>query len=320
MRYLVTGGAGFIGTNLTEALLNLGEEVTVLDDLSTGKRSNIGPFLGNPGFAFIEGSVTDPETCAKACEGIDYVLHQAAFVSVPGSVENPTRTNEINVTGTVNIFNAARNTGVKRVVWASSTAVYGDSDILPNVETMPLCPLTPYAASKAAGEIYAQTFSKAYGMSIIGLRYYNVFGKYQDLFSPYAAVIPIFVSGILKGEPVTIFGDGEQTRDFVFVDNVVHANIKAATQPKPETSGNSFNIGCGKHISINELYTIIAEILHSNSKPVYAPLRQGDVKNSVADISAAWEAFGYEPTIDLLEGLTKYIEWYKENPGKVRKN
>ncbi len=313
MRYLVTGGAGFIGSNLTETLINLGEEVVVLDDLSTGKRSNIEAFMENPGFTFIEGTVTDPEICSEACEGIDYVLHQAAFVSVPGSIEDPEGTNEINVAGTVNVFNAARNAGVKRIVWASSTAVYGNSDILPNVETMPLCPLSPYAASKAAGEIYARTFSKAYGMSIIGLRYYNVFGKYQDPSSPYAAVIPLFVSRLLKGEQVTIFGDGEQTRDFIFIDDVVRSNIKAATRSKTEASGYSFNIGCGKCISINELYTIIAEKLHSNSKPVYALPRPGDIKNSVADISAAKKAFGYEPTIDVKEGLKKYIEWYKEN-------
>lgn len=313
MRYLVTGGAGFIGSNLTEALLNLGEKVVVLDNLSTGKRSNIEPFIDNSRFTFIEGTITDPETCAGACEGVDYVLHQAAFVSVPNSIEDPEGTNETNVTGTVNIFNAARNASIKRIVWASSTAVYGNSDVLPNVETMPLCPLTPYAASKAAGEMYARTFSVVYDISIIGLRYYNVFGKYQDPSSPYSAVIPLFVSGLLKGKQVTILGDGEQTRDFVFVDNVVRANIKAATQSKTEASGYSFNIGCGKRISINELYEIIAKELHSNLKPVYASPRPGDVRDSEADISAARKAFGYEPTIDIIEGLKKYIEWYREN-------
>ncbi len=313
MRYLVTGGAGFIGTNLTEALLNLSEEVIVLDNLSTGKLSNIKPFMDNSRFTFIKGTVTEPETCAVACEGIDYVLHQAAFVSVPGSIVDPKGTNETNVTGTVNIFNAARNAGVKRIVLASSTAVYGNSDILPNVETMPLCPLTPYAASKAAGEMYARTFSSAYNMSIISLRYYNVFGKYQDPFSQYAAVIPLFVSGLLKRKQVTIFGDGEQTRDFVFVDNVVQANIKAATQSKPEANGYSFNIGCGKRISINELYKIIAEEVNSDIKPIYAPQRPGDVRDSEADIKAAMNAFGYEPTIDMIRGLKKFIEWYRKN-------
>ena len=313
MRYLVTGGAGFIGSNLTEALVKLGEEVVVLDNLSTGKLSNIEPFLKNDGITFIEGTITDPETCAEACRGVDYILHQAAFVSVPGSVEDPKTTHETNVTGTVNLFNAARDAGVRRIVWASSTAVYGDSDVLPNVETMPLCPLSPYAASKAAGEMYARAFSEAYGMSIIGLRYYNVFGKRQNPSSAYAAVIPLFVSGLLKGEQVTIFGDGEQTRDFVFIENVVRANIKAATQSGPEASGHSFNIGCGKSISINKLYEIIASELHSDVKPVYAHPRPGDVRDSVADISAAKEAFGYEPEIDVEKGLKKSIEWYRGN-------
>ena len=313
MRYLVTGGAGFIGSNLAEALLSIGEEVVVLDNLSTGKLSNIESFLDNNHFSFIEGSITDSETCAESCEGVDYVLHQAAFVSVPGSVEDPVSTHETNVTGTINIFNSARNAGVKRIVWASSTAVYGDSEVLPNIETMPLCPLSPYAASKAAGEMYARAFSEVYGISIISLRYYNVFGKHQDPSSLYAAVIPIFISGILKGEKVTIFGDGEQTRDFVFIENIVQANIKAATQSKPEASGHSFNIGCGESISINELYDIIAMELQSNVKPVYAPQRPGDVRDSVADIHAAHKAFGYEPVIDVKEGLKKSIGWYKEN-------
>ncbi len=294
-------------------MVNLGEEVVVLDNLSTGKLSNIETFIKNDSITFIEGTITDPETCADACTGIDYILHQAAFVSVSGSVEDPERTNYTNVTGTVNLFNAAMDSGVRRIVWASSTAVYGNSDVLPNVETMPLCPLSPYAASKAAGEMYARAFSEVYGMSIIGLRYYNVFGKRQDPSSAYAAVIPLFVSGLLKREQVTIFGDGEQTRDFVFIENVVQANIKAADQSVPESSGYSFNIGCGERISINKLYEIIAGELNSDLKPVYRPTRPGDVRDSVADISAAKEAFGYEPEIDIEEGLKKSIAWYREN-------
>ncbi len=313
MKYLVTGGAGFIGSNVTEALVNLGEDVVVLDNLSTGKRSNIEPFLMKGNMRFIEGTIIDYETCAEACRGADYVLHQAAFVSVPGSIEDPKITHDTNVTGTVNIFHAAKDAGVRRIVWASSTAVYGNSEILPNVETMPLCPLSPYAASKAAGEMYARAFSEVYGLSIIGLRYYNVFGKRQDPSSAYAAVIPIFVAGLLRGEQVTIFGDGEQTRDFVFVENVVQANIKAATQSKPESSGRSFNIGCGERISIHTLYRIIARELHSNSQPVYRSSRPGDVRDSVADISAAKEAFGYEPGINVEEGLKKSIAWYRDN-------
>ncbi len=313
MRYLVTGGAGFIGSNITEALVNLGEEVVVLDNLSTGKLSNIETFIKKDSITFIEGTITDPKTCADACAGIDYILHQAAFVSVSGSVEDPESTHNTNVTGTVNLFNAARDSGVRRIVWASSTAVYGNSDVLPNVETMPLCPLSPYAASKAAVEMYARAFSEVYGMSIIGLRYYNVFGKRQDPSSAYAAVIPLFVSGLLKGEQVTIFGDGEQTRDFVFIENVIRANLKAAARSVPESSGHSFNVGCGERISINKLYEIIARELNSDLKPVYRPARPGDVRDSVADISAAKEAFGYEPKTDVEEGLKKSIAWYREN-------
>lgn len=311
MKYLVTGGAGFIGSNLTETLLNLGEDVIVLDNLSTGKLSSIEPFMENTRFTFIKGSITDPEMCARVCEGVDYVLHHAAFVSVPGSIKDPKGTHDTNVNGTITIFNAAKNAGVKRIVWASSSAVYGNSDVLPNVETMSLCPLSPYAASKVAVEKYARSFNEDYGMSVIGLRYFNVFGKNQDPSSPYAAVIPLFISGLLKKKQITIFGDGEQTRDFVFVDNVVQANIRAATQSKTEASGCSFNIGSGKRISINTLFTTITEELKSDIHPVYTSPRPGDVKDSLADIHAARRAFGYEPEIDVIEGLKKTIEWHR---------
>jgi len=313
MRYLVTGGAGFIGSNLTEKLLENGEYVVVLDNLSTGKWANIEQFLENERFTFIEGTITDIETCALACEGIDYVLHHAAYISVPGSVEDPVGTTKTNVDGTVNVFTAARDTGVKTVVWASSTAVYGNSDILPNIENMPLCPLSPYAASKAACEMFARAFCEVYGMKIIGLRYFNVFGRRQDPSSAYAAVIPLFISGLLGERKVSIFGDGHQTRDFVFVDDVVHANIKAATQAKPEAFGHAFNIGSGRSISINELYECIARELGTDKKPLYEPPRAGDVRDSSADINAARNMFGYEPSFDVEYGLKKSIEWYKEN-------
>lgn len=313
MRYLVTGGAGFIGSNLVEFILKQGEDVTVLDDFSSGKRENIQPFMNNDHFTFFEGTITDPQTCAIACRNIDYVLHEAALCSVPQSIDDPMKTLEVNTTGTVNIFLAARDAGVKRVVWASSTSVYGNSPVLPNVETMPLSPLSPYAASKAAGEMYARAFSEVYGISIISLRYYNVFGKRQDPFSPYAAVIPIFVSALLKGKQPMIFGDGEQTRDFVYIDNVVQANIKAATQAKPGYSGQVFNIGCGKRISINKLYRIIAEELKCDCEPVYVAPRSGDVRDSVADVRAAHDAFGYVPDIDVREGIKRSLAWYKIN-------
>ncbi len=315
MKYLVTGGAGFIGSNLVEALLQRGEDVTVLDNLSTGKYENIASFKGESGLSFIEGTITDRQTCDRACHGADYVFHEAALCSVPLSVENPAGTNDINIGGTSNVFLAARDAGVKRVVWASSTSVYGNSTVLPNVETMPLCPLSPYAASKASGEMLASAYSSVYGISIISLRYYNVFGKRQDPFSYYAAAIPIFVSKLLKGETPVIYGDGKQTRDFVYIDNVVQANIRAATKAKPEASGRAFNIGCGKKISINELYSIITQELGSDVPPEYVPARAGDVRDSVADIGSAQSAFGYDPEIDVREGLKLSLTWYKENLG-----
>ncbi len=313
MRYLVTGGAGFIGSNIVEALLAEGGEVVVLDNLSTGKRENIAPFLENERFTCIEGTVTDPTVCARACEGADYVFHEAAVVSVPFSIADPVRTHEVNVTGTANVFLAARDAGVKRVVWASSTSVYGNSEQLPNVETMPLRPLSPYASSKAAGEMFASAFSEVYDISIVSLRYYNVFGKRQDPFSAYAAVIPLFVSRLLRGERPVIFGDGGQTRDFVYIDNVVQANLRAAREARPEASGRAFNVGCGTRITINELYRIVAEALGSRLEPEYAPPRQGEVRDSVADISAARATFGYDPRIDVREGLRCSLDWYREN-------
>jgi nucleoside-diphosphate-sugar epimerase len=313
MRYLVTGGAGFIGSNLAGFLLARGDEVVVLDDLSTGKRENIAPFLEDRRFTFIEGTITDPRLCARACEGADYAFHEAAFISVPLSIEEPVRTHEINVTGAANLFLAARDAGIKRVVWASSTSVYGNSEQLPNVETMPLRPLSPYAASKAAGEMFASAFSEVYDISIIGLRYYNVFGKRQDPASAYAAVIPLFITHLLRGKRPVIFGDGLQTRDFVYIDNVVQANIRAALHAGENASGRAFNVGCGEKISINDLYHIIAEELGSDLEPLYAPPRSGEVRNSIADISAAREAFGYDPKIKVREGLRLSLDWYREN-------
>lgn len=312
MNYLVTGGAGFIGSNLVETLLSRDETVVVLDNLATGHMSNIEPFMSNPRFSFIKGSVTNPDDCARACDGVDYVLHQAAYISVPGSVENPVLTTETNVTGTMNVFCAARDAGVKSVVWASSTAVYGNAEVLPNVETMPLNPLSPYAASKAAGEMYARAFSEVYGMNIICLRYFNVFGQRQDPASQYAAAIPLFITRLLSGESVTIFGDGGQTRDFVHIDNVVQANLRAAAESQSEAAGGAFNIGAGTETSINELYDIIAAELGVEKTPRYAAPRTGDVRHSLADISAARKGFGYDPEVDVREGLKRTIAWYLE--------
>jgi len=313
MRYLVTGGAGFIGSNLAEALLREGNEVVVLDDLSTGKRENMASFSDDPNFTFIEGTITDPATCARACEGADYVFHEAALCSVPGSIKEPVKTDAVNITGSMNVFLAARDAGVKRVVWASSTSVYGDSPVLPNVESVPLSPLSPYAASKASGEMLARAFSEVYDISIISLRYFNIFGKRQDPFSVYAAVIPIFVSKLLRGERPIIYGDGEQTRDFVYIDNVVQANIRAATVAGDEYSGRAFNIGCGTRITINELYRVVADELGMDIEPIREEQRPGEVRDSLADISAARKAFGYDPSVDVREGLKRSLAWYREN-------
>ena len=313
MKCLVTGGAGFIGSNIVEALLEQEHDVVVLDDLSTGKRANIKPFFDNPRFRFIEGTITDPAVCMRTCQDVDYVFHEAAQISVVGSIEDPVRTADINIAGTMNVFLAARDAGVKRVVWASSTSVYGDTNILPNVEMMPLRPLSPYAASKASGEMLASAFSEVYGISIISLRYYNVFGKRQDPFSLYAAVIPIFVSKLIRGERPMIYGDGEQTRDFVYIDNVVQANIKAAMEAGPECSGHAFNVGCGASISIKGLLKIIAGELGIDIEPIHKPPRAGEVRDSLADISAAREAFGYDPAVDVREGLRLSLAWYREH-------
>ena len=315
MKCLVTGGAGFIGSNLAEKLLNTGNEVVALDDLSTGKRANIESFLTDKRFRFIEGTVTDPETCRLACSGAEYVFHEAAVCSVPESIKHPRETLEVNVTGTANVFLAARDAHVRRVVWASSTSVYGNSEILPNIESMPLCPLSPYAASKAAGEMFARAFSEVFDISIISLRYYNVFGKRQDPFSAYAAVIPLFVSRLLRGERPVIFGDGNQTRDFIYIDNVVDANILAAVSAPDDAGGKAYNIGCGSRITINELYAILADELGFRPEPLYEPQRDGEVRNSVADISAARRDFGYNPAITVREGLKMSLAWYKENFG-----
>lgn len=314
MRFLVTGGAGFIGSNIVEALLAGGDEVVVLDNLSTGFRQNIIPFRDNPRFTFVAGTVTDRAICDRVCEGVDYVFHEAALISVPLSIDEPVRTHEINVTGTANVFLAARDAGVRRVVWASSTAVYGNSEQLPNVETMPLRPLSPYASSKAAGEMFASAFSEVYGISIVSLRYYNVFGRRQDPASAYAAVIPIFIARLLRGERPVIYGDGSQTRDFVYVEDVVQANIRAALHARDDASGRAFNIGGGTRITVRELYSIIAEELGVSLEPVFAPARQGEVRDSLADISAARAAFGYEPGVGVREGLRRSLAWYKENP------
>ena len=311
MRYLVTGGAGFIGSHIVESLCAEGAEVTVLDDLSTGNRANIAQLEASPGFRFIEGSITDPADCALACEDVERVFHEAALTSVPASLDNPLSVNTVNVTGTLNIFLAARDAGVKRVVWASSTAVYGDPEVLPTPETVPLDPLSPYAASKAAGEAYAAVFANVYGLPVVSLRYFNVYGPRQDPRSPYAAVIPLFVSALLGGERPIVFGDGAQTRDFIHVRDVVRANMLASSQPLLPGTGGVFNIGSGKAVSVNDLAGAIAEAVGTSVEPKKCAARTGDIRDSVADIRRAREILGFEPLVGLTDGVKDLVDWYR---------
>jgi len=305
--YLVTGGAGFIGSHLVEELVKQGQRVRVIDNLSTGKKENIKPFLGE--IEFIEGDIRDLELVRKAMDGVEYVLHQAAVPSVPRSVKDPLTSNSVNVEGTLNILVAARDADVKRVVYASSSSVYGDTPVLPKHEDMKQAPRSPYAVSKLGGELYCQAFYHVYGLEAVALRYFNVFGPRQDPKSQYAAVVPKFITALLHGEPPTIFGDGEQSRDFTYIENVVAANLLAAKAPG--ATGEVFNIACGERITINQLASILRQLIRANIEPEHTPPRPGDVRDSLADISKARELLGYEGKVDVHEGLERTVEWYK---------
>jgi UDP-N-acetylglucosamine 4-epimerase len=312
LRFLVTGGAGFIGSNLVETLLEKDSFVRVLDNLSTGKMENIKSFLGNKQFEFIEGDIRDVNMCQKACKDIDFVLHQAALGSVPRSIKDPVTTNDVNVGGTLNMLIAARDNKVKRFVFASSSSVYGDEKRLPKKEGRVGVPLSPYAVSKKTNELYARNFYDLYGLETIGLRYFNVFGRRQDPDSPYAAVIPIFIKNILNNRVSTINGDGEQTRDFTYIDNVVDANLKACFAKKA-ACGKVFNIANGDRISVNSLYKKICELLKRQTNMVYGPTRAGDVKDSNADIKRANRYLNYSPLLSFDKGLESAVEWYVNN-------
>jgi UDP-N-acetylglucosamine/UDP-N-acetylgalactosamine 4-epimerase len=311
-RFLVTGGAGFIGSNLVEALLRQGYKVSVLDNFSTGKRENLEDFSSNPNFKLIEGDIRDLETCIRACNDIDYVLHQAAWGSVPRSIEMPLDYEKINIKGTLNMMVAARDSKVKRFVYASSSSVYGDEPKLPKVEGREGRLLSPYALTKKVNELYGEVFFHLYGLETIGLRYFNVFGKRQDPDSLYAAVIPKFVKALLKDESPTINGDGKQSRDFTYVENVVEANLKACLATK-EAIGQVFNIAYGGRVYLIDLYNELCRLLGKKIEPVFGPDRKGDIKHSNADISKAGQMLGYEPQYDIYSGLKLAIEWYKEN-------
>ncbi|MER3445990.1 MAG: LPS biosynthesis protein WbpP [Candidatus Dadabacteria bacterium] len=315
-RFLVTGGAGFIGSHIVEELLKRGTRVRVLDNFETGKRENLRfPNLPNDtvdrSLELIEGDIRNLDVCREACDGMDYVLHQAALTSVPKSVNYPGVTNEVNVNGTLNVLLAAKEKGIKRVVYASSSSIYGKSDRLPLQEDQKPSPISPYAVSKLAGEYYCAVFSKIYGLETISLRYFNVFGPRQDPQSKYAAVIPKFIQAALKGEPLEIHGDGLQTRDFTYVDNVVEANLLAIKIPN--TNGEVVNIACGKRYSILDLVNGISEILGKELRTYRIEQRTADVRHSLADTSLATRLLGYGVKVDFIEGLTKTIAYFNRN-------
>jgi len=308
--YLVTGGAGFIGSNIAEQLLARGEEVRILDNFSTGSHENIEHLEGADVF---ETDLCQLDAVREAVQGADYVLHHAAIPSVPRSVADPAATNRSNTDGTLNLLLASRDAGVKRVVFAASSSAYGNQPALPKAESQLPDPLSPYAVTKLAGEYYCKVFHEVYGLETISLRYFNVFGPRQDPASQYAAVIPIFITSMLKGERPTIFGDGEQSRDFSYIENVVHANVLAATTPGAG-NGRAVNVACGERQTLNELVQMLNELLGTQIAPRYADPRPGDVRHSHADISLARALLGYEPCVRFREGLRRTVEWYKAHP------
>lgn len=307
-KYLVTGGAGFIGSHIVGELVHRGQSVRIVDNFSTGKKENIAPFLEK--IELIEGDIKDFKVCQQAAKDMDFILHQAALTSVPRSIEDPLLTNEVNITGTLNLLLASRDAGVQRFVLASSAAVYGDNPGLPKKEDMEGFPLSPYAASKRMGELYCQVFNRVFGLSTVSLRYFNIFGPRQDPSSQYASVIPNFIGKMLKEKKPVVFGDGEQSRDFLYVSNVVEANI-LASQAR-EVSGEVFNIGSEERTSVNALVVKLNEVLDKEIKPTYEEPRPGDIKHSYADISKARKMLKYEPSVSFSEGLGETVRWYKE--------
>jgi UDP-N-acetylglucosamine 4-epimerase len=327
--WVVTGVAGFIGSSLLEDLLALGQKVVGVDDFSTGHRSNLEDVLGKPSrgvpqFRMIEGDIRDLETCLHACEGADYVLHHAALGSVPWSIDDPLRTNSVNVDGFVNMLVAAKDAGVQRFVYASSSAVYGDTPTNPQVEEALGRPLSPYAASKTTNEAYAIAFEMSYGLQTVGLRYFNVFGRRQDPAGAYAAVIPRWIASLLRDERCHIFGDGETTRDFCYVANVVQANLLAATVPLESATGRAYNIACAESISLNQLFRVMRDQLaikhprFAAMVPQHDAFRPGDIRFSCANIDAARRMLSFSPTHTVAEGLAEALEWYVERAGTSR--
>lgn len=307
--YLVTGGAGFIGSHIAEALVKRGDRVRVLDNFMTGKRENLTHLTGK--IEFIEADIRDYAATRQAMENVNVVFHEAAIPSVPRSVADPQLGHDVNVNGTFNVLMAARDAGVKRLVFAASSSAYGDTEVLPKVETMMPNPLSPYAAAKLVGELYCQTFTRVYGLETVALRYFNVFGPRQDPTSPYSGVISKFVTALLENQTPTIFGDGEQSRDFTYVANVVDANLRAAEAPA--ANGHVMNLGIGDRITLNQLLDELQKIIGTNLEPEYKETRPGDVRHSLADIAKAENLLGYRPLVGLAEGLKYTVDWYREN-------
>ncbi|WP_160069590.1 SDR family oxidoreductase [Sphingobacterium bovisgrunnientis] len=318
-KILITGGAGFIGSNLTEYFLNKGHQVVVLDNFATGHRHNISNYLDNSNFKLIEGDIRNMDDCASAVEGVDYVLHQAALGSVPRSIKDPQTSNEVNVSGFLNMLVAARDAGVKRFVYAASSSTYGDSESLPKVEEVIGKPLSPYAITKYVNELYADIFSKTYGMETIGLRYFNVFGRRQDPNGAYAAVIPLFVKKFMNHESPVINGTGDYSRDFTYIDNVIQMNELAITTTNPEAVNTVYNTAVGDRTTLNQLVGYLKEYLTDYDAEIskvdveHAPNRQGDIPHSLASVDKAKNLLGYEPSHTISEGLKEAVKWYWEN-------
>ncbi len=319
---LVTGGAGFIGSNLCQWLLNNGNKVLCLDNFATGKKRNINSLLEHNHFTLVEGDIRDLDACKKACENIDYVLHQAALGSVPRSINDPITSNDVNVSGFLNMLVAARDAGVKRMVYAASSSTYGDSKSMPKVEDVIGRPLSPYAITKFVNELYADVFAKTYGLETIGLRYFNVFGRQQDPNGAYAAVIPKFVIQLVNHESPTINGDGSYSRDFTYIDNVIEANIRSIMAKKPEATNTVYNVAYGERTTLNELIDLLRKYLSGFDSKIkdiqvnYGPERAGDVPHSLASIEKARALLGYDPEYDINKGLKEAVNWYWENLGR----
>ncbi|WP_018630756.1 SDR family oxidoreductase [Niabella aurantiaca] len=315
MKVLITGGAGFIGSNLVERLLEdqRVRGVRVLDNLSTGSTENLSSFFEDERFEWMEGDIRDYETCVKACEGMDAISHQAALGSVPRSIADPLTTNAVNITGTLNVFTAAKESGVRRVVYAASSSTYGDHPALPKKEENIGRPLSPYAVTKYVNELYAGVYASLYGLELIGLRYFNIFGPRQNPKGPYAAVIPLFIKALLHNEAPVINGDGAHSRDFTFVANAVEANVRALFTDKKEAVNQVYNIACGEQTSLLELFNLLSANAGTVLTPEFGPSRTGDVVHSLADISKAGALLGYQPLVTVQEGLKRTLDWYRVN-------